>query len=105
RGLPEELGAAASVNCTRDEEPTDVRGHGWRLWPPPGSPEGNPESGRGLSQRAFGHTGFTGTSLWMDPEHELLVVLLTNRVHPTVNPAYMETRARFTAAIAGAIRD
>ncbi len=105
RVLPEELVAAAIVNRTRYEDPTDVRGHGWRLLPPPGSPEGNPDSGRGLSQRAFGHTGFTGTSLWMDPEHELLVVLLTNRVHPTVNPAYMETRARFTAAIAGAIRD
>jgi beta-N-acetylhexosaminidase len=31
----------------------------------------------------FGHTGFTGTSLWCDPQHDLCVVLLTNRVHPT----------------------
>jgi CubicO group peptidase (beta-lactamase class C family) len=29
-----------------------------------------------------GHTGFTGTSLWIDPDRELIVVLLTNRVHP-----------------------
>ena len=36
-----------------------------------------------MSARAFGHTGFTGTSLWVDPERELFVVLLTNRVHPT----------------------
>ena len=36
-----------------------------------------------MSQRAFGHTGFTGTSIWIDPEHELVVVLLTNRVNPT----------------------
>jgi CubicO group peptidase (beta-lactamase class C family) len=36
-----------------------------------------------LSPRSFGHTGFTGTSLWMDPERELYVILLTNRVHPT----------------------
>jgi hypothetical protein len=34
-----------------------------------------------MSPRAFGHTGFTGTSLWIDPERDLFVVLLTNRVH------------------------
>lgn len=39
--------------------------------------------GRALSPRAFGHTGFTGTSLWVDPELDLFVVLLTNRVNPT----------------------
>ena len=31
----------------------------------------------------FGHTGFTGTSLWCSPRHDVSVVLLTNRVHPT----------------------
>jgi beta-glucosidase-like glycosyl hydrolase/CubicO group peptidase (beta-lactamase class C family) len=36
-----------------------------------------------MSARAFGHTGFTGTSMWMDPERQLFVILLTNRVHPT----------------------
>ena len=36
-----------------------------------------------LSPRAFGHTGFTGTSMWMDPERQLFVILLSNRVHPT----------------------
>ena len=36
-----------------------------------------------LSPRAIGHTGFTGTTLWIDPEHDLYFVLLTNRVHPT----------------------
>jgi|Deesub1362B_J571_1020462.scaffolds.fasta_scaffold00606_19 CubicO group peptidase (beta-lactamase class C family) len=36
-----------------------------------------------LSDKAFGHTGFTGTSLWIDPEDELVIVLLTNRVHPS----------------------
>jgi len=38
-----------------------------------------------MSLRAFGHTGFTGTSLWIDPEHQLFVVLLTNRVYTTRN--------------------
>ena len=36
-----------------------------------------------LSPRSFGHTGFTGTSLWIDPERGIYVVFLTNRVHPT----------------------
>ena len=38
--------------------------------------------GARLSRSAFGHTGFTGTSLWIDPLKDLYVVLLTNRVHP-----------------------
>jgi CubicO group peptidase (beta-lactamase class C family) len=36
-----------------------------------------------MSPRAFGHTGFTGTSLWIDPDRQVYVVLLTNRIHPT----------------------
>jgi CubicO group peptidase (beta-lactamase class C family) len=36
-----------------------------------------------MSPGAFGHTGFTGTSLWIDPLRDLYVVLLTNRVHPS----------------------
>jgi len=37
-------------------------------------------TGRLLSPATFGHTGFTGTSLWIDPEQDLFVILLTNRV-------------------------
>ncbi len=37
--------------------------------------------GKYLSERAYGHTGFTGTSLWIDPDRQMFVVLLTNRVH------------------------
>ncbi|MCC6782617.1 MAG: serine hydrolase [Planctomycetes bacterium] len=39
--------------------------------------------GSRLSPESFGHTGFTGTSLWCDPRRDLVVVLLTNRVHPS----------------------
>lgn len=39
-------------------------------------------SGRYFSNKSFGHLGFTGTSFWIDPLNELVVVLLTNRVHP-----------------------
>jgi CubicO group peptidase (beta-lactamase class C family) len=38
-------------------------------------------SGYSFSERAFGHTGFTGTSLWIDPTRELVVALLTNEVY------------------------
>ena len=40
-------------------------------------------SGHYFSAHSYGHTGFTGTSIWIDPERQLFVVLLTNRVHPT----------------------
>jgi len=40
-------------------------------------------SGRYFSPRSFGHLGFTGTSIWVDPDADLTVVLLTNRVHPS----------------------
>jgi serine-type D-Ala-D-Ala carboxypeptidase len=43
--------------------------------------DNNGGSGQYLSGRSYGHTGYTGTSLWIDPEREMFVVLLTNRVH------------------------
>ena len=52
------------------------RGLGFALWSPDPEASGNP-----FSPRAFGHTGFTGTSLWIDPERELVVALLTNDVY------------------------
>ncbi|SFQ71504.1 beta-glucosidase [Hymenobacter arizonensis] len=42
-------------------------------------------SAKSVSQSSFGHTGYTGTYFWVDPKEELVVVLLTNRVHPTRN--------------------
>ena len=47
------------------------------------TPTGRNSAGTRLSDRAFGHTGFTGTSLWMDPGRDLFVLLLTNRVNPS----------------------
>ena len=46
------------------------------------SPSGS-SSGRYFSPRSVGHLGFTGTSFWMDPDRDLIVLLFTNRVHPT----------------------
>jgi CubicO group peptidase (beta-lactamase class C family) len=61
----------------------DARGLGWQL--PTGS-----EATKMLSPRAFGHTGFTGTSLWIEPERDRIMVLLTNRVHPCAAPVNMQ---------------
>jgi CubicO group peptidase (beta-lactamase class C family) len=62
---------------TRAGVPDSSRALGWDT-PSPGS-----SAGTLLSPRSFGHTGFTGTSMWMDPDRNLFVILLTNRVHPT----------------------
>lgn len=51
------------------------RGLGWQTCPGDGS------CGQYLSTRAFGHTGFTGTSMWIDPERDLVVIVLTNWIH------------------------
>jgi CubicO group peptidase (beta-lactamase class C family) len=48
-------------------------------WDTPSSPS---QSGQHLSSRAFGHLGYTGTSLWIDPERQLSITLLTNRTWP-----------------------
>lgn len=40
-------------------------------------------AGKYLSRKSAGHLGFTGTSFWIDPERELVIVLLSNRIHPT----------------------
>jgi CubicO group peptidase (beta-lactamase class C family) len=40
-------------------------------------------SGKYFSKKSFGHTGYTGTSIWADPERKLFIIFLTNRVHPT----------------------
>ncbi|MFN8574561.1 MAG: serine hydrolase domain-containing protein [Gemmatimonadaceae bacterium] len=47
------------------------------------TPTGGNSAGHALSSHAFGHTGFTGTSIWIDPDNNLFILLLTNRVNPT----------------------
>ena len=50
-------------------------------------PAANPavNSARSASQLSYGHTGYTGTYFWVDPQYDLVVILLTNRVNPTRN--------------------
>ena len=47
------------------------------------TPSENSSAGTKMGPRAFGHTGFTGTSIWIDPDKDLYIILLTNRVNPT----------------------
>ncbi|HSB61015.1 MAG TPA: serine hydrolase, partial [Vicinamibacteria bacterium] len=69
----------------------------------PGAP-GYSSAGSLFSARSFGHTGFTGTSMWMDPERRLFVILLTNRVHPTrENGAIRQVRSAVADAVVRAL--
>lgn len=61
-------------------------------------------SGEKFSAASFGHTGYTGTSIWIEPETELIVVLLMNRVHPTrERGGHREVRLAFHNAVADAV--
>jgi CubicO group peptidase (beta-lactamase class C family) len=66
------------------------------------TPSGESSAGRFFSTRSFGHTGYTGTSIWMDPERGLFVVLLTTRVNPT---AQNQKQAPLRRAIADAVQN
>src|SRR5262249_11014142 len=72
----------------QDVVPGSSRALGWDT-PSPGS-----SAGDRLSYQSFGHTGFTGTSIWIDPTRSLVIVLLSNRVHPSrENPRLGPLRA------------
>jgi CubicO group peptidase (beta-lactamase class C family) len=82
--------AVAPMFFRRQElPPGSSRALGWD------TPSEGSSAGTRLSPHAFGHTGFTGTSLWLDPDRRLVIVLLSNRVHPTrENPRWHPLRAR-----------
>ncbi|MCB0717416.1 MAG: beta-lactamase family protein, partial [Bacteroidetes bacterium] len=79
------------------------RALGWDLK----SPDGYSSAGKYFGPNSFGHTGFTGTSIWIDPDAKLFAILLTNRVYPTRdNRSIVTIRPQFAdlafAAIEGA---
>jgi beta-N-acetylhexosaminidase len=68
------------------------------------TPSNGSSAGSLLSPHSFGHTGFTGTSLWIDPTRERFIILLTNRVHPTrENNAIREVRRLVADAVVNAL--
>jgi CubicO group peptidase (beta-lactamase class C family) len=80
----------AAFGADRTKELPEARGLSWQGRRGAGS--AIPE----MSAGSFGHTGFTGTSLWIDPAREWILVLLTNRIHPEVKEIpFNEVRQRF----------
>lgn len=85
---------------TARREMNATRAYGWDT-PSPGS-----SAGRFFSPRSFGHTGFTGTSMWIDPQKDLYVILLTNRVNPTSeNTRAFGLRRAIADAVQSAVKD
>jgi len=79
---------------------TSSRALGWD------TPSGESSGGDYVTDEAFGHTGYTGTSIWMDPDLDLWVVFLTNRVHPTrENQKHVPLRRAVHDAAVRAISD
>ena len=66
------------------------------------SPSGASSGGVYLSDASYGHGGYTGTTLWIDPDNEIIVILLTNAVHPNrknKDPKYFDWRHRIHSAV------
>ncbi|HKG95240.1 MAG TPA: serine hydrolase domain-containing protein [Gemmatimonadaceae bacterium] len=94
-GAREVIPAATLAEFERAQDTVvSRRALGWE------TPTGSNSAGHLMSARAFGHTGFTGTSIWMDPARDLFVILLTNRVNPTrENRRIGEVRVRLADAV------
>ncbi len=86
---------------TRPQSPAGapVRGYGWDIDTSYSSPRGDLFSG------GFGHTGFTGTSIWIHPPTGTFVIILTNRVHPDGKGDVTRLRAVIANIVASAIAD
>ncbi|KAA6465411.1 DUF1343 domain-containing protein [Acidobacteria bacterium AB60] len=77
----------------------NLRGLGWDIDSPFAS-----NRGELLPVGSFGHTGFTGTSLWIDPVTDTYIVLLTNAVHPRGGKSVVSLRARVATAVVQGLR-
>jgi len=87
-------------NWTKKQTLKSTRALGWDTRSPEGS-----SAGSKFSLKSFGHTGYTGTSIWIDPENGFFAVLLTNRVHPTSNnDRILAFRPRFHDAVFEALK-
>jgi uncharacterized protein YbbC (DUF1343 family)/CubicO group peptidase (beta-lactamase class C family) len=95
------LSPLAIEKMTTPQQPpasTTLRGLGWDIDSPFSS-----NRGELLPVGSFGHTGFTGTSLWIDPTTKTYIVLLTNAVHPRGQGSAISLRAKIATAVAAAI--
>ncbi|MCC7174071.1 MAG: DUF1343 domain-containing protein [Bryobacterales bacterium] len=86
---------------TAPQSPPDqpvLRGLGWDVDSPYSGPRGDL-----LPLGSYGHTGFTGTSLWIDPSTETAVILLASSLHPKPRPAITPLRGRIATIVAAAL--
>jgi uncharacterized protein YbbC (DUF1343 family) len=85
---------------TPQQPPTSqvLRGFGWDIDSPFSSPRGDL-----LPVGSFGHTGFTGTSLWIDPTTRTYIIILTNAVHPRGKGSAIALRSKIATAVAAAL--
>ena len=97
------ISPAAVEKMTSPQQPpnaTAVRGFGWDIDSPFAS-----NRGEFLPVGSYGHTGFTGTSMWIDPSTQTYIILLTNAVHPRGhNSAMVSLRARVATAVAAGLQ-
>ena len=96
------LSTASIQAMTRPQSPKNsdqVRGYGWDLDSIYSSPRGD------LFSEGYGHTGFTGTSLWIHPPSDLFVGILSNRVHPNGGKNINKLRGTIANVVASAIAD
>jgi len=95
------LGALAVEKMSTPQQPANaasLRGLGWDIDSPFAS-----NRGELFPVGSFGHTGFTGTSLWMDPTTDTYVILLTNAVHPRGGRSVVSLRSRVATAVAASL--
>jgi len=76
-----------------------VRGYGWDIRSDYSSPLGD------IFMEGYGHTGFTGTSLWIHPPTDTYVIILSNRVHPNGGKNINHLRSAVANIVAAAVSD
>jgi uncharacterized protein YbbC (DUF1343 family)/CubicO group peptidase (beta-lactamase class C family) len=95
------LSAASVEKMTRPEQPPSasvLRGFGWDIDSPFSTNRGDL-----LPVGSYGHTGFTGTSMWIDPTTNTYIILLTNAVHPRGKGNAIALRSKVATAVAAAL--
>ncbi|HWO29804.1 MAG TPA: serine hydrolase [Candidatus Acidoferrum sp.] len=95
------LSALSVEKMTRPEQPPSapvLRGFGWDIDSPFSSNRGDL-----LPVGSYGHTGFTGTSMWIDPTTQTYIIVLTNAVHPRGKENAIALRSKVATAVAAAL--
>ncbi|MBL8206806.1 MAG: DUF1343 domain-containing protein, partial [Blastocatellia bacterium] len=104
----------SSMGVARMTEPRDSAGNGandgeWRGLGWDVKTRFSANRGDLFTYQSFGHTGFTGTSIWIDPEKEAFVIFLSNRVHPKLDPKtpadVSSLRSRVSSIVSASITD